>query len=140
MRFETIELLPYMSYSFIIETREKPDQVLKERIREQIGEAMEALGREPDSYSVTVSQGSEENSGEREFPELGKGRNYLLFALRSSGDSAESELSPRELEEEREELARGIFPPRDSRIALVLLQDSAVSVIKSDYSSSGIFL
>ena len=133
MRFEAIEILPYMHYGFIIETKEKPEEALKERIREQIGEAMGALGREPESYSVTVCQGYEESLGEREFPEFGQSRNYLLFALRSGGDSAEP-LSPRELEEEREELARGIFAPRESRIALVLLQDSSISLIRSDNS------
>lgn len=139
MRFEAIEIDKFYRYSFVIETRDKPDREIKEHIRAQIREAMEALGREPDSYSVTVSQGSEENPGEREFPTLEGNKNYLLFAFRSSGEVTDSR-SLEEIGEEREELARGIFAPRGSRIALVLLQDSSLSVIKSEYNERRVLI
>ncbi len=136
MIFNSVDIRSHIFYSFVIETRDKPDQVLKEHIRAQIGEAMRALGREPDSYSVTVSQGSGESLGEpnpaiSNVPKFGQCRDYVLFAFRFSGDSAEP-LTFAELEEEREELARGIYCPTQSRISLVLLQDSSLSVLLSN--------
>lgn len=136
MRFEPIQIRANALYNFYIETWDKPDNALKERIRAQIGEAMGALGREPDSYSVSILQNSEaEESGDSEYPELKIGRNYLIFAILGSGDSAES-LADKELEEQRAELARGIFPPKNSRIALVLLQDSSISLITTQKPSN----
>lgn len=126
MRFEAVELNEIDKYSFVIGTKDKPDILLKERIRAQIGEAMESLGFSPESYSVTVQRDDQEEPEEPGYPELRPGKIYLLFAISRSGDSAES-LS--ELEEKRAELARGLFPPEGSRIALVLLQDSTIGVI-----------
>lgn len=128
MRFEAVELNGIDRYSFVIGTKDKPDIPLKERIRAQIGEAMESLGFSPESYSVTVHKDNEEEPEERGYPELRPGKNYLLFAISRSGDSAESLLN-RELEEQREEIARGLFPPEGSSVALVLLQDSTIGVI-----------
>jgi len=128
MRFEAVELNEIDKYSFVIGTKDKPDILLKERIRAQIGEAMESLGFSPESYSVTVQRDDQEEPEEPGYPELRPGKNYLLFAISRSGDSAES-LSDRELEEKRAELARGLFPPEGSRVALVLLQDSTIGVI-----------
>ena len=128
MRFEAVTLSEIDKYSFVIGTKNKPDNDLKERIRSQIGEAMESLGFSPDSYSVTVRRDNWEEPEDRGYPELSYHSTYILFAITKSGDSAES-LSDRELEEQREELARGIFPPEGSRVALVLLQDSSIGVI-----------
>ncbi len=129
MRFEAIEIERDSKYSFIVGTVEKPDNALRDRIREQIREAMEALGRDPDSYSVSILQNEEpEEARDKAYPELQGSRNYLLFAMLRSSNSAES-LSARELEEQKEEIARGIFPPRESRIALVLLYDSSLGII-----------
>ena len=95
MRFEAIPIEKTALYNLFIETEDKPDPELKEHIREQIGEAMGALGREPDSYSVTVSQGSGESLGEpnpaiSNAPIFGQCRDYVLFAFRSSGVAARS--------------------------------------------------
>lgn len=129
MRFEAIEIKRNSKYSFIVGTAEKPDKALREQIRNQIREAMESLGREPDSYSVSILQNEElEEARDREYPELNGSRDYLLFAMLRSPDSAES-LSHAELEEQKEELSRGIFAPRESRIALVLLYDSSIGII-----------
>ncbi len=129
MKFEAIEINEHSKYSFIIGTMSKPDKELKERIRAQIGEAMEALGRPRDSYSVSILQNEEPgeilDSG---YPELDISRDYLLFAMLRSSDSAES-LSEGEIEERKEELARGIFSPSGSRIALVLLYDSSLAIV-----------
>lgn len=136
MRFEAIEIKRDISYNFVIGTMAKPDNVLKERIREQIREAMGALVREPDSYSVSILQNQEpEESGDSEYPELQIGRDYLIFAMLRSPNSAES-LSDKELEASKAELARGIFPPKRSRIALVLLQDSSFGLITTKKPSS----
>ena len=132
MRFEAIEIKRSTSYNFIVGTKDKPDEALKERIREQIREAMEALGREPEGYSVTVMRDEwEDRPEDREYPTLLPGRNYLLFAMLSSGSSAES-LSSGELEERKSELAKGILCPNNTRIALVLLQDSRIGVIVAE--------
>lgn len=129
MRFEAIEIERDSKYSFIVGTAEKPDQALKERLRAQIWEAMEALGRAPDSYSVSILQNREpEEARDKTYPELRGSRDYLIFAMLSGSDSAES-LADRELEEQKEEIARGIFSPRESRIALVLLYDSSLGII-----------
>jgi len=129
MRFEAIEINENSKYSFIIGTISKPDDDLKERIRAQIGEAMEALGRPRDSYSVSILQDEEpEEARDSGYPELDLSRDYLLFAMLRSSDSAES-LSEREIEERKEELARGIFSPPGSRIALVLLYDSSLGIV-----------
>lgn len=129
MRFEAIEIERSANYNFIVGTKDKPDEALKERIREQIREAMEALGREPEGYSVTVMRDDwEDRPEEREYPTLFPGRNYLLFAMLSSGSSGES-LSSGELEERKSELAKGVFCPANTKIALVLLQDSRIGVI-----------
>ena len=55
-------------------------------------------------------------------------KNYLLFAIVDNGEAGDS-LPNRELEEQREELAKGIFAPERSRVALVLLRDSLVGVV-----------
>ena len=136
MRFEAIQIRGINKYNFIILTKGKPDSALRESIRSQLHKAMEALGREPDSYSVSILQNEEaEETREREYPELKISRNYLLFAMLRSSNSGES-LSPRELEEQKEEIARGIFPPRRSRIALVLLYDSSLEVIVTQMPSN----
>ena len=54
MRFEAVELNEIDKYSFVIGTKVRPDNSIKEGIRAQIGEAMESLGFSPESYSVTV--------------------------------------------------------------------------------------
>ena len=136
MRFEAIEIQEYCKYSFIVGTAEKPDNSLKEMIREQIGEAMGALGRAPDSYSVSILQNEEpEEARDKTYPELESSRDYLLFVMLRSSDSAEP-LSPRELEEQKAELARGVFAPRESRIALVLLYDSSISLMNTQKPSN----
>ena len=134
MIFEVVELQKNRKYTFIIGTRAKPDNYLRARIRDQIGEAMSSLGREPDSYAVSIVRNEEENR-EKTLPPLQIGRDYLIFATLFSGDSAES-FSERELEEQREEVARGIFAPKDSRVALILLQDALVNVIATEEPSS----
>ena len=128
MRFEAVEIRRDALYNFIVETRAKPDNALRETIREQIREAMEALERTPESYSISIIQGREEDTRERQFPTLEPGKDYLLFAIVDNGNDKESP-SNRELEEQRGELARGIFPPDKSRVALVLLYDSLVGVV-----------
>lgn len=129
MRFEAIQIRGSNKYNFIILTRDKPDSELKERIRAQIREAMEALGRKEESYSVSILEDDRaEEPGDIGYPELKPGANYLLFAFRSDRDSAEYP-SPRAFEEEREELAKGIFKPSGSRVALVLLYDSRLQAI-----------
>ena len=135
MIFEVVELQKNRKYTFIIGTRAKPDNYLRARIREQIGEAMSSLGREPDSYAVSIVRNEEEENREKALPPLQIGRDYLIFATLFSGDSAES-FSERELEEQREEVARGIFAPKDSRVALILLQDALVNVIATEEPSS----
>ena len=128
MRFEAVEIRRDALYNFIVETRAKPDNALREHIRGQIREAMEALDREPDSYSISILQGKEEETRERQFPTLEPRKNYLLFAIVDNGEAGDS-LPNRELEEQREELAKGIFAPERSRVALVLLRDSLVGVV-----------
>lgn len=131
MRFEAIPIEKAALYNLFIETEDKPDQDLKAHIREQIREAMEALGREPDSYSVIIGQADREEPEESPFPYLAPGGDYLLFAIRrSSKDSAES-MGAQDLEELKKELAVSIIPPEDSRIALVLLRDCSIGVIIS---------
>jgi hypothetical protein len=130
MIFEVVELQKNRKYTFIIGTRAKPDNYLRARIREQIGEAMSSLGREPDSYAVSIVK-NEEESGEKPLPPLQMGRDYLIFAILFSGDSAEI-FSEKELEEQREELARGIFAPQGSRVTLVLLHDALVNVLTTE--------
>lgn len=128
MRFEAVEIQRAALYNFVIETRSKPDNDFRESIREQIREAMEALDRKPESYSVSIIQGREEETRERQFPTLEPGKNYLLFAIVDKDESGDS-LTKRELEEQKEELARGIFPPERSRVAMVLLYNSIVGVV-----------
>ena len=128
MRFEAIEIRKDALYNFVIETRSKPDNDFRESIREQIREAMEALDRKPESYSVSIIQGREEETRERQFPTLEPGKNYLLFAIVDKEESGNS-LTKRELEEQKEELTRGIFPPERSRVAMVLLHNSLVGVM-----------
>ncbi len=132
MRFEAIPIEKFSLYNLFIETEDKPDQDLKDLIRAQIREAMEALGREPNSYSVIIGQADREEPEESPFPYLAPGGDYLLFAIRRSsrGDSAES-MGAQDLEELKRELAVSIIPPEDSRIALVLLYDAYVTVIPS---------
>lgn len=138
MRFEAIEIAEWINYNFIVGSRLKPDEALKERIRGQIETAMRALGREPDSYSVSILHNTEpEEVRDKLYPELEVGKNYLLFAMLQSGDSGESPLSNKELEEQQEELARGVFCPQMSRIALVLLYDSSIGIVKTKKSMSG---
>ena len=138
MRFEAIEITDLLRYNFIVGSRLKPDEALKERIRGQIGEAMRALGRKPDSYSVSILHNTEtEEARDNVYPELEVGKNYLLFAMLQSGDSAESPLSNKELEEQQEELARGVFCPEMSRIALVLLYDSSIGIVKTKKAMAG---
>lgn len=134
MRFEPIQIRGNSLYNFYIETWDKPDNSLKERIRDQIREAMEALGREPDSYSVTVLKGdkSGEESGNPELPHLLPQNSYIIFAFRESGGNL---YSLGELEEEREEIAKGLIRPAGSRVALVLLYDSSLKMIVSDKPS-----
>ena len=96
---------------------------------------MSYLGREPDSYAVSIVRNEEEESGEKPLPPLQMGRDYLIFAILFSGDSAES-FSEKELEEQREEVARGIFAPKNSRVALVLLRDALVNIITTEEPSS----
>lgn len=82
MRFEAVELIDSEFYAFIIETRDKPDNALRERIREQIREAMESLGFSPGSYSVTVLKAdSLEEAEDRGYPKLRREKNipYLVF-------------------------------------------------------------
>lgn len=136
MRFEAIEIDPYMGYGFLIETKEKPDRVLKERLRSQIETAMNALERDTGSYSVTVIKGSEDYPREGTIPNFSGGKEYILFALLSSGNPGES-LSHRELEEIEEEVRQGILLPPKSRIALVTLQDATISVTSSDLRPRG---
>lgn len=128
MRFEAIEIQRVALYNFVVETRSKPDNDFRESIREQIREAMEALDRKPESYSVSIIQGREEETRERQFPTLEAGKNYLLFAIVDKDESGDS-LTKRELEEQKAELARGIFPPERSRVAMVLLYNSLVGVV-----------
>ena len=136
MRFEAIEIQEYCKYSFIVGTAEKPDNSLKEMIREQIGDAMGALGRAPDSYSVSILQNEEpEEARDTGYPELKMGRKYILFAMLRSSESSES-LSIRELEEQKEELSKGIICPKNSRIALVLLYDSSISLMNTQKPSN----
>ena len=134
MIFEVVELQKNRKYTFIIGTRAKPDNYLRARIRDQIGEAMSSLGREPDSYAVSIVRNEEENR-EKTLPPLQIGRDYLIFAILFSGDSAES-FSERELEGQREEVARGIFAPNNSRVTLVLLHDALVNIITTEEPSS----
>lgn len=131
MRFEPIQIRANALYNFYIETWDKPDNALKERIKGQIREAMEALGREPDSYSVTVLKGDKpgEESGNPELPPLSPRGRYLIFAFRESGGNT---YSLGELEEERKEIAEGLIRPKGSRVALVLLYDSSLKMIVSD--------
>jgi hypothetical protein len=135
MIFEIVELKKNRKYTFVIGTRAKPDNYLRARIRNQIDRAMSYLGREPDSYAVSIVRNEEEESGEKPLPPLQMGRDYLIFAILFSGDSAES-FSEKELEEQREEVARGIFAPKNSRVALVLLRDALVNIITTEEPSS----
>lgn len=130
MKFEAVELNEIDKYCFVIGTKVRPDNSIKEGIRAQIGEAMESLGFSPESYSVTVikEDNPTDKPEESGYPTLGFGKKYILFAI--LGDSAAS-LSNQELEEQRAELARGIFPPEDSQIALVLLEDWQISIVVS---------
>lgn len=140
MRFEAIPIRGINKYNFIILTKGKPDSALREAIRSQLDKAMEALGRKEDSYSVSILEDDRaEEPGDTGYPELKPGANYLLFAFRSGRDSAEYP-SPRELEEEREELARGIFKPSGSRLALVLLYDSRLQVITTEGRQKSVFM
>lgn len=131
MRFEPIQIRANALYNFYIETWDKPDKELKERIKEQIREAMDALGRKSDSYSVTVLKGDKpgEESGNPELPPLSPRGRYIIFAFRESGGDI---LSLGELEEERKEIAAGLILPSGSRVALVLLYDSSLKMIVSD--------
>lgn len=135
MIFEIVELKKNLKYTFVIGTRAKPDNYLRARIRNQIGGAMSSLGREPDSYSVSIVRNEEEERGEKPLPPLQMGRDYLIFATLFSGDSAES-FSEGELEGQREEVARGIFAPNNSRVTLVLLHDALVNIITTEEPSS----
>lgn len=133
MRFEAIPINKHEIYNLFIETEDKPDSELREIIREQIREAMRALGREPDSYSVIIGQADREEPEDTPFPYLAPGGDYLLFAIRRSsrGERSAESLSARELEELKRELAVGIIPPENSRIALVLLRDCSIGIIVS---------
>ena len=131
MRFEIFDIEEYLRYAFIIGIGTKPDNYLKERIRDQIREAMESLGREPESYSVSIVRNEEEESGESGMEPLRIGRKYLIFALLSSGELDDS-LSDRELEEEKRELSKGIFCPQGSWVTLVLLYDATVKMIATE--------
>lgn len=135
MRFKVLELQKNIRYSFIAGTRERADSELRSRIREQIEEAMSALDREPDSYSVSVIRNPGEEPEEGEIPLLGIERDYLIFALLDSGDSGGT-FSEREFEEQKSELSRGIIPPPKSRIALVLLHDTTIEIISSQNFSN----
>mgnify|MGYP000173178471 CR=1 FL=1 len=135
MIFEAVELQKNRKYTFIIGTRAKPDNYLRARIREQIKEAMTSLGREPDSYAVSIVRNEEEENRDKPLPLLQINRDYLIFGILFSGNSAES-FSEKELEEQREEVARAIFAPKDSRVTLVLLQDALVNVITTEEPSS----
>ena len=135
MIFEVVELQKNRKYTFIIGTRAKPDNYLRARIREQIGEAMSSLGREPDSYAVSIVRNEEEENREKALPPIQIGRDNLIFAILFSGDSAES-FSEGELEGQREEVARGIFAPNNSRVTLVFLHDALVIFITKQEPSS----
>ncbi len=134
MRFEAIGIDENSLYNFFIGTKEKPDSDIEDLIKEQIRAAMEALGREPGSYSVIIGQADREEPEESPFPSLGPGSDYILFAIRRSsrgeGYSAES-METRDLLELQKQWAKMIIPPEDSRIALVLLQDCSLGVIIS---------
>jgi hypothetical protein len=131
MNFEILEIDENKLYNFVIGTRSKPDSQLKARIRAQIREAMESLGRSEDSYSVSIVRNEEETPKEKEPEPMRPGSNYLIFAILYSGDSAELP-SDKELEEEKEELARGIMVPHSSRVALVLLYDQMIRTLVTE--------
>lgn len=116
------------SYNFLIGSREKPDRALKEGIRREITAAMGELGVPGDRLSVSVIQDSPEPSSSSEIPELKVRERYLLFVLLSSDGSP---LSEEELEEQKREIAREFRVPQDSTIALVLLRDCFVTLLKS---------
>ncbi len=137
MRFEAIEIEGNIDYNFVIGTLSKPDKELKERIRAQIGEAMGALGRDQSSYSVSILQNEEPGEArDSVYPELKINSLYILFVMLRGSDSAEA-LSEREIEERKEELSRSIICPKGSRIALVLLYDSSISLITARKPSIG---
>lgn len=130
MRFEIFEIKEFENYAFVIGTRSKPDSLLKESIRGQIEEAMSSLSREPESYKVSVVQSGDPELGEPDIPTLTPGKKYLIFALLYTGDGQEP-FSARDLEEQKEEISRGLFCPPDSRVTLVVLQDASVKAIVS---------
>jgi hypothetical protein len=133
MRFEIFDIDPNKKYSFVIGTRAKPDTLIKERIRAQVTEAMSSLGRDPESYSVSIVQSEEPDLGEPELPVLSGRRDYLIFALLHTGEGQEP-ISGRELEETKEEISRGLFCPEGSRVTLVLLYDCTVrAIVTAEY-------
>lgn len=143
MRYKIFEI-PYQDtdpqynnkFNFIVGTRVKPDNVLKEKIRAQIGEAMGAFGISPEGYSVMVIEepGGEESPKENgisvfsDFPGFRIEINYILFVLLSGGGSGEFP-PDKELEEIKAEIAGGIICPDKSQIALVLLYDASIEVL-----------
>lgn len=133
MRFEIVQLDPNVSVTFVIGTRERPDTEMKLHIREQIETAMDHLSRPRDSYSISVIQDKSafgmmgSDSGLLEFEPHTQ---YVCFALADSEDGLDP-LSDRELVDIRNELADSIIPPVGSRISLVVLRDSRVSVLRS---------
>lgn len=133
MRFEIVQLDPNVSVTFVIGTRERPDTEMKDQIREQIETAMDHLSRPRESYSISVIQ----DRAAFTTPETGSAglefephTTYICFAIADSSDSMEP-LSDRELADIRRELADSIIPPAGSRISLVVLRDSRVSVLRS---------
>jgi len=141
MRYKIFEIPPQDSdsaynakYQFIVGTRVKPDNALKERIKGQIREAMGAFGIPPEGYSVTVIEepgGEEKENGSSVFsdsPRFGIRKNYVLFAILSGGESGEFP-PDKELEETKAEIAEGINCPEESRIALVLLYDASIDIL-----------
>lgn len=130
MKFELVELDPNREYSFVIGTSVRPDKSLRDELRSRIERAMESLGREPGSYSVSIVRSLEDPSGSPKLPPINPNSSYILFAMLPSGEPSET-IPEAEFEEQRGELERGLITPPGTRIALVLLHNATVETIET---------
>lgn len=127
MRIEIIEIKPDLSYSFIVGAGERPDSVLREKVRGRLAEAMGALGKGPGSYEVTFLRVDQDSPRASPISQMEPDRDYLIIASLSVTDP--NLLTDGELADQEDDLKRGIILPAGSRIALVLLHNAIVRAI-----------
>ena len=141
MRYLIYPVYPARSYSITIGSRDKPDSEFRELIREQIDKAMSSFERQRgEAHTVAVIPDWQIGEpGLESLPNLPNNGQYLIFALLYSNPDSAEKLSNQELELYRRDLEEALsgIANKETRAALILLQDCSVSIIASERGAKG---